>query len=141
MKLLMMIPAAVLMAGCASNAQQPPATATTAPTQPAATQQSTAIVDPVGSYEFSTVVDGQTVTGTMHVEGTPGNYKGRIITSVFPEIPIVGASVESNTVILRGSMPDGELVIRMAMEGQNFKGNWALGGGSGEISGKKLTAK
>jgi hypothetical protein len=78
------------------------------------------------------------VTGTMHVEGGPGNYKGRIVTSVFPEIPIVGASVESNVVVLRGSMPDGELTMRLTMEGQNFKGNWALGGGSGEITGKKL---
>lgn len=138
MKLFRLMPVVVVLAACAARTTQPTAQAGTATVQPAATQQSTAIVDPVGSYEFNTVVDGQSVTGTMHVEGGPGNYKGRIVTSVFPEIPIVGASVESNTVILRGNMPDGELVIRMAMEGQNFKGNWALGGGSGEITGKKL---
>jgi hypothetical protein len=138
MKLFRLIPAVVLVAACASSTPQPPAQATTTPAQPDAKMSTTAVIDPVGAYEFSTVVDGQTVTGTMHVEGGPGNYKGRIVTSVFPEIPIVGANVESNVVILRGSMPDGELTMRLTMEGQNFKGNWMLGGGSGEITGKKL---
>jgi hypothetical protein len=134
MKTYLMIPAALLFAACAS-AQTPPAQ-TTAPAPEV--KAAVAAIDPVGSYEFSTVVDGQTVTGTIHIEGAPAAYKGRIITSAFPEIPIVGAAVENNVIVARGSMPDGELVIRMAMEGANFKGNWALGSGSGEIAGKKL---
>jgi hypothetical protein len=136
MKMLKLTPFALLLGACASSQQ--PAQTTTATVQPTATQQTSAVIDPVGAYEFTTVVDGQTVTGTMHVEGTPGNYKGRIVTSAFPEIPIVGASVEANVVNLKASMPDGELAIRMAMEGANFKGNWTLGSGSGEITGKKL---
>jgi hypothetical protein len=137
MKMLRMTPLALLFAACASS-QQPPAQVTTASQQPAATRQSTAAVDPAGSYEFTTVVDGQTVTGTMHIEGGPGAYKGRILTSVFPEIPIVGASVESNIINVKASMPDGELTLRMVMDGMNFKGNWALGSDSGEFNGKKL---
>jgi hypothetical protein len=137
MKTLNVVLSAALLTACAST-PQPPATATTAPQQPAAISQTTAVIDPVGAYEFTTVVDGQTVTGTMHVEGGPGNYKGRILTTVFPEIPIVGASVETNILNLRANMPNGELAIRMVMEGANFKGNWSLGADSGEISGKKL---
>jgi hypothetical protein len=76
MKSFKLMSAAILFTACAST-PQPPAQSTTAPTQPAATQQATAAIDPVGSYEFSTVVDGQTVTGTLHIQGTPGNYKGR----------------------------------------------------------------
>jgi hypothetical protein len=136
MKTMRIVPVILLLGACASS-QQPAAT-TTAASQPAATRQATAVLDPVGAYEFSTVVDGQTVTGTMHVEGTPGNYKGRIITSVFPEIPVVGASVEANVVNVKASMPDGELNIRMVMEGPNFKGNWTLGSDGGEFNGKKL---
>lgn len=136
MKTMRMLPVVLLLGACAS-AQQPAAT-TTAPAQPAAAKPSTAVVDPVGAYEFSTVVDGQTVTGTLHVEGTPGNYKGRIVTSVFPEIPVVGATVEANVVTVKGSMPDGELNIRMVMDGMNFKGNWTLGSDGGEFNGKKL---
>lgn len=136
MKTMTMLPVVLLFGACASS--QPPAATTTAPTQPAAARQATAVLDPVGAYEFSTVVDGQTVTGTLHIEGTPGNYKGRIITSVFPEIPVVGASVESNIVNVKASMPDGELNIRMVMEGMNFKGNWTLGSDGGDFNGKKL---
>lgn len=137
MKLFRLMPAIMLVAACAS-APEAPAQATTAVTPAASKPSTTAVIDPVGTYEFTTAVDGQTITGTMHVEGTPGNYKGRIVTSAFPEIPIVGASVESNVVILRGSMPEGELTMRLTMEGQEFKGNWALGSGSGEVTGKKL---
>ncbi|HET9441162.1 MAG TPA: hypothetical protein VFO52_13380 [Longimicrobiales bacterium] len=134
MKTLKFLPVALLLGACAS-AQQQPAQTTTAAVQPV---QSNAAVDPVGTYEFSTVVDGQTVTGTLHVEGTAGNYKGRIVTSVFPEIPVTSAAAEANVVTVKGSMPDGELNIRMVMEGANFKGNWTLGAESGEFNGKKL---
>jgi hypothetical protein len=133
-----MLPLALLCAAGAGAAEQPPAQATTAAQQPAAARPTTAALDPVGSYEFTTVVDGQTVTGTMHIEGTPGAYKGRIITTVFPEIPVVGATVESNIINVKASMPDGELIISMMMDGMNFKGNWALGSDSGEFNGKKL---
>lgn len=132
MKLSRIIPAILLLGACAS-AQQ---TATTG-SAPQATAQ--AAVNPVGAYEFTTTVDGQTVTGTLHIEGTPGAYKGRILTSVFPEIPVVGATVENNNVInVKANMPDGELTLRMVMEGMNFKGNWTLGADGGEFNGKKL---
>ena len=131
-----MLPVVLLLGACASSQQ--PAVTTTAPAQPAATKQATPALDPAGSYEFTTTVDGQSVTGTLHIEGTPGTYKGRIVTSVFPEIPVVGASVEANVVNVKASMPDGELNIRMVMEGANFKGNWTLGSDGGEFNGKKL---
>lgn len=137
MKTLRLMPVVLLLAACASS-QTPPAQTTTAPQQPAARAQTTAALDPAGSYEFTTIVDGQTVTGTLVIEGTPGNYKGRITTSAFPEIPVVGASVENNVVNVKASMPDGELAIRMVMDGMNFKGNWSLGSESGEFNGKKL---
>ena len=131
-----LLPVALLLGACASS--QTPQTATVASGPPAAAQTPAPALDPVGSYEFSTMVDGQSVAGTMHVEGAPGAYKGRIVTSVFPEIPITAASTEGNVVILKGSLPDGDLNIRMTMEGSNFKGTWALGADSGEISGRKL---
>ena len=130
-------PIVLLLAACASR-PVPETPGNTAGAPQPVVQPTSAIVDPVGTYEFTTVVDGQTVTGTMHVEGTPGNYRGRILTSAFGEIAIVGASVETNILNLRANMPDGELAIRMVMEGANFKGNWSVGGQSGDISGKKL---
>lgn len=137
MKTFRVAPVVLLLAACAS-AQQPAAQTATAPSQPAATAQAAAPLDPVGAYEFTTVVDGQTVTGTLHIEGTAGNYKGRILTTLFPEIPVTGATVEANVINVKASMPDGELNLRMVMEGMNFKGNWALGADGGEFNGKKL---
>ena len=133
MKTHEVIPLLLLAAACASAEPQP-----AQPTVVPATTPVAAAVDPVGTYEFSTVVDGQTITGTLHLEGTPANYKGRIVTSVFPEIPITSATVERNVINLRGSMPDGELSIRMVMSGSDFTGNWALGSDSGEFNGRKL---
>jgi hypothetical protein len=134
MKTLRILPVIMLLGACASSQQ----TAPTTTTPPAATTQPVA-VDPVGAYEFTTTVDGQTVTGTLHIEGTPGAYKGRIITTVFPEIPVVGATVEAGHIVnVKASMPDGDLNLRMVMEGMNFKGNWTLGADGGEFNGKKL---
>ena len=131
MKLSRIIPTILLLGACASSQQTATDTAQQATAQ--------AAVDPVGAYEFATTVDGQTVTGTLHIEGAPGAYKGRILTSVFPEIPVVGATVENNNVInVKANMPDGELTLRMVMEGMNFKGNWTLGADGGEFNGKKL---
>ena len=125
----------VIAAACASSEE----TVTTTPTpQPAAAKPAAVVVDPVGTYEFSTLVDGQTVTGTLTIAGTPGAYTGRIVTNMFPEIPITAARVEDKTVIATGSMPDGELTLRMLMDGMNFTGNWQLGEDSGEFNGKKL---
>jgi hypothetical protein len=132
MKMSRIIPIMLLLGACASSQQN-----AAGPAQAATT--TTTAVNPVGVYEFTTTVDGQSVTGTLHIEGTPGAYKGRIVTTVFPEIPVVGALVENNNVInVKASMPDGELVLRMVMEGTNFKGNWTLGADGGEFNGKKL---
>jgi hypothetical protein len=129
--------------GCASSQQTatttagPKASTTAAATTTAAPKP--VVIDPVGAYEFSTIVDGNAVTGTLTITGTAGAYSGKIVTSTFPEIPITGARVEDKTVVAIGSMPDGELTIRMLMDGTNFTGKWELGGETGEFNGKKLT--
>jgi hypothetical protein len=122
----------IAVIACASSEQ----IATTP--QPVVTTPAVVAIDPVGSYEFSTTVDGQAVTGTLTIGGTAGAYTGRIVTNMFPEIPVTGAKVEDKTVIATGSMPDGELTIRMLMDGMNFTGRWELGGDTGEFNGKKL---
>lgn len=132
-------PLALVLAACASsNTASTTATPQTTATK-AVTPPPPAVMDPTGSYEFSTVVDGQTVTGTLFINGTTGAYTGRIVTSTFPEIPVTGATVNGKTVDIKGSMPDGELAITITMEADNtFKGKWVLGADTGEFNGKKL---
>ena len=128
-----LLPIALVIAACASS--QPEPVVTPAPTpQPVVA----VVLDPAGSYEFATAVDGQIVSGTMSITGASGDYKGRILSNLFPEIPITSAAVEGQNMIIRGNMPDGELTLNLKFDGPNFTGNWALGGQSGEFSGKKL---
>ena len=87
---------------------------------------------------WRTIRSIETVTGTLTIAGTPGTYTGKIVTNMFPEIPVVGARVEDKTVIATAMMPDGELTIRMLMDGMQFTGRWELGGETGEFTGKKL---
>ena len=136
----LLIAAAVVLGACASSQEKAATTTTPTPNASAAvavTPKPVAI-DPAGVYEFSTIVDGQTVTGTLTITGAPGAYTGKIVTNMFPEIPVTGAKVEEKTVIATGSMPDGELTIRMVMDGNQFTGRWELGGETGEFNGKKL---
>ena len=133
MNLFKVVPIALVMAACASSQPEPVVTATPTP-QPVVA----AVPDPVGSYEFATAVDGQVVAGTMSITGTPGAYQGRILTNMFPEIPITSAVVQGQDMIIRGAMPDGELTLNLKFNGPNFTGNWAIGGQSGDFSGKKL---
>jgi hypothetical protein len=127
---------AVVMAACAGSSSS---TTTSATPQPVVAPKP-APLDPAGTYEFTTLVQGQTVTGTLTIAAAPtGGYTGRVVTNMFPEIPITAASVEENKIVIaKGSMPDGELTIRMVMDGMNFTGTWALGADSGDFNGKKL---
>ena len=134
MKTLKLASLMFVLAACASTPEPTPAP--TAGPQPTAT--SNAAVDPIGVYEFATVVDGQNLTGKVHIEGSPAHYHGRIVTNVMPEIPVTSATVAGNVINVKGSLPDGDLIIRMVMDGMNFKGTWAVGSDSGEFNGKKL---
>ena len=133
MSLFKVLPFALIMAACASKQPEPVFV-------PAPTLQPTvaAVLDPVGSYEFATTVNGQFVNGTMSIAGAPGAYKGRILTNMFPEIPIAGVVVDGQTMVVRGNMPDGELTLNLKFKGEIFTGNWALGDESGAFTGKKL---
>lgn len=121
-----------LVAACASS---PAPVATTAPTQPV---PSTTAVDPVGTYEFSTSIDGQTLTGTVHIEGAPLNYRGRVVTKVFPDMAITNVSVAANVISFVASMGGDDVLVRVVMDGSNFQGSWQGGPDSGDISGRKL---
>jgi len=140
MKTWQIAPVVVLLAACASSQQTAPATATAVGATPAATTPAAApaAVNPVGAYEFSTVVDGQSVTGTLYITGTPGAYAGRIVTNAFPEFPVTGATVTGQAVDVKASLPDGELAIHFVMDGMNFTGKWTMGSADGDFNGKKV---
>lgn len=132
MNALRFIPLALVLISCASQPE-----VAVVPPPPPSQPVIVALAVP-GNYEFATAVQGQVVSGTMTITGTPGAYEGRILTSAFPEIPITGATLAGQDMTVRGNMNGGELVLKLKFEGQKFTGTWELGGDGGEFSGRKL---
>lgn len=122
----------LLAAACAPAAPPAdpmPSGTTTAPTS--------AALNPVGVFNFRTMVGGGEVTGAVEVTGTAGAYGGRIRTSITPDIPITGVRVSGQEMIVTGNTPDGPLSINMTFTGNSFTGSWALSGDSGSLSGQR----
>jgi hypothetical protein len=96
-------------------------------------------MNPVGRYDFTTSVQGQSVTGRIEIAGTPGAYTGQITTSITPPLPINSVTATGQSMMIVGSMPDGPLTIRMNFtDASAFTGNWELSGDSGSITGRKV---
>ncbi|HEV3050417.1 MAG TPA: hypothetical protein VGX50_08925 [Longimicrobium sp.] len=126
--------ALVLLAACAPAT--PPADPMPAPTAPPAVATS-AVLNPVGTFEFTTSVNGDMVTGSVEVTGNPGAYGGTIRTSATPDIPVTGVAVSGQQMVVTAHTPDGELTLTLNFTGNNFTGGWTLGGGSGEMRGQR----
>lgn len=132
MKVWMIAALALSAAACSSNE---PA-ATVAPPPPAAVVP--ANMNPVGDYEFVTTVEGQEVKGTMNIAGTTGAYSGKILTSMFPEMPVLSAAAEGQSMIVKTSTPDGEILLHFKFEGTAFTGHWEFNGQpGGNFTGRK----
>jgi hypothetical protein len=99
-----------------------------------------AAVNPVGKYEFATTLQGQPLTGTLEVTGTPGAYAGRITSSATEPIPITGVTVEGQSMTVTGETPSGTLTIKMNFtEGGAFTGGWTLGSDGATLTGRRTS--
>ncbi len=130
---------AVLLAACASSPQAAPR-ATPAPSPQAtapAPAPAPAPVSAAGVYDFSTNVQGMTVTGVVTVTMTDGRAGGTIATSATPEVPIKSVTVEGQKVTVVADSPDGAVSLEFNMNGQDFTGTWWYGGESGSLTGRK----
>ena len=95
-------------------------------------------IDPVGTFEFSTTVQGQTVNGSMTLTKTEGVLGGKIMADIMPEIPLKSAVLEGKKLTLTAETPDGVLTLVLDFEdADKFAGNWTLAGDGGAITGKR----
>ena len=77
-------------------------------------QQSPAHFDPVGKWTYETQNEqGGTITGSMEITGSPGAYKGTIISSDGAQIPVVEVMTSPKGMMLLGDMADGSVVVRV----------------------------
>ena len=127
--------AAFALGACASPGAMPasaPAPAVvTAPGRPAA-------VNPVGSFEFTTEVNGSPMKGSLRIAGAPGAYSGTMTSDITPELPITSLSVDGQKMKIVMDTPNGAATINLLFMGDNFSGNWELGGAGGPLVGKRI---
>ena len=138
---------AALVAACAQSPQAAPApTPTPSPSAGAPTPAPTPTPTPAptptptsaaGLYDFTTVVQGDQVTGTITIVADGDRYSGTIATSATPEIPISSVTMEGQVITVTATSPDGEVVMQLTMQGQEFTGTWSYAGQSGTMTGRK----
>ncbi len=93
-------------------------------------------LDPVGTYDFMTDVEGQTITGTMTITGSPGAYSGSI-TSDMGAISLRNIVIDGMDLTFVGDSPDFTVAFALTFSGDSFTGEWDAGGLVGFISGSK----
>jgi hypothetical protein len=94
-------------------------------------------VDPTGDYDLTFIDDGNARSATMHVEGKPGEYTGRVNAENRPEVAITALAASGSQVIVTGNIPQGVLLIRFRLTGDSLRGDWSLRNDGGKISGAK----
>ena len=113
-----LILAATTLAACASGPSGPPP------------------FDPVGTYEFTAVANGQSITGTMTIEADEDGYTGilRAETVSMPAAPITSVEVVDQLVTIHAAGPEGPLLIELAITDTGLEGTWAMGEGTGSFT-------
>jgi hypothetical protein len=94
-------------------------------------------LDPVGVYDFSTEVEGQTLTGTLTITGSPGAYSGSMSTDMMGTFPLRSFSVDGMDLMFMADLPDATVSFFLTFEGDSFTGEWDAGGMTGFMSGSK----
>ena len=108
----------------------------TAPKQPAV-PLAPVTVDPTGVYDITFTDDGNTRPATLHVEGRPGEYTGRVNAENRPEVAISALAASGSQVIATGNIPQGVLLIRFRLTGDSLRGDWSLRNDGGKLTGVK----
>ncbi|MGH7500453.1 MAG: hypothetical protein ACREL7_01735 [Longimicrobiales bacterium] len=94
-------------------------------------------VDPVGTFDFTTSVEGTTVTGAITVARNGSAYEGSVTTDMTEVMPISSVTVEGQTMAIAASTPDGPVTMSLIFTGDTFTGTWSLGDMSGTLTGRR----
>ena len=94
-------------------------------------------VDPTGDYDLRFTDDGTTRSATMHVEGRPGAYTGRVNAENRPEVAISALAASGSQVIVTGNIPQGVMLMRFRLTGDSLRGDWSLRNDGGKLTGVK----
>ena len=131
----MKLTAALLAVGLALTAcsQSTGGGTAAAPPQP----EPTPTLDPTGIYDFETTVEGQPLTGTLTITGSPGAYSGSISSDMMGTVALRSFTVDGMDLMFMADMPDATVSFFLTFEGDSFTGEWDAGGMTGLMSGTK----
>jgi hypothetical protein len=117
------VAAIMASAACASQQVQSPA-----PVQPAVVA-----FDPIGTYDFTTDVQGTSIRGVLVLRrNDEGALVGSITSDVTGEVPLQQVTLDGRRAEARSTLPDGMLVMRMEFLGDDrLTGGWELSTGLG----------
>lgn len=90
-----------------------------------------------GIYDFTTDVQGQTVSGTVEITGTEGNYAGWVRTTITEPIPIRSVTVAQDTMTVIAQAPDAPVTMIFIFQGNDFVADWEYAGQGGVARGSK----
>ena len=97
-------------------------------------------VDPVGTFDFSTTVEGSIVNGVVTITKTDTGFGGSISTNVTETIPVCGAVVDGQKLTVTAEAPEGPIAFVMEFQGDDFSGTWTMATMSGTHTGKRRKA-
>jgi hypothetical protein len=107
-----------------------------APKQPAM-PPAPVTVDPTGDYTLTFTDDGNTRSATMHIEGRPGEFTGKLNAENRPEVVLSAVAASGAQVIATGNIPQGVLLVRFRLTGDSLRGDWSLRNDGGKLTGVK----
>jgi len=128
-RLLQILPLVAMMATGCAGAIDPAA----APVPAAA-----ALFEPVGLYDFTTSVQGQTIAGVIQIRRTEaGTLTGTISTELTGSMALPRVTLEGTRITMSGDTPNGPVTVNMQVQGQEFSGSWQVPGMEGPLSGRR----
>jgi hypothetical protein len=102
-------------------------------------------LDPLGIYDFTTVVQGEQITGSFRIERTEGEYRGSLMASGLPAMSILRVTVDGQWLTIQSNTGTNPLELELAFVGDTFTGEWKIHTvdgtveDSGTIAGRRRT--
>ncbi|MBI3790079.1 MAG: hypothetical protein HY275_04280 [Gemmatimonadetes bacterium] len=137
MSRLLLLASVLALGACSSGSALSSAAPAPAPVASAPAPAKTAM-NPVGSYEFNTEINGSPMKGQVMITGAPGAWTGKMTSDITPELPLTSVVVDGQTMKLVLDTPNGAATINMTFTGAAFTGTWELGGAGGALTGKRI---
>ena len=99
-------------------------------------------IDPVGSYEFTTITNSQTFVGSVTISKTESGWSALVESpsGQLPPLTTTSVKVEGKNVTVTVPFGDiGEVLVEFTIDGDDVTGRWTFGTESGDLTGTRIS--